>query len=107
MKNKYLVVMSVEIDPKDSPNDLRLVSFSPDVLDKYNKSDVDINDGVGLLRVGNSTLPIDVQENCVNTFLYKLANLPDNEQKHFAEKNIAPMRLSRTAYRRWVEANPF
>jgi hypothetical protein len=112
MKNNYLVTQQIECDPKDLPStDVKLVSFKTEVLDKYKtdtiKYSIRLDDGVGILSKKNGwQLQVDVQENCVNTFLYKLADLPDEEQQHFAHHNILPQYLSGTAYRRWIQGRP-
>jgi hypothetical protein len=48
-------------------------------------------------------LPIDVQQDHVSCLLYKLKELPEEEKKHFSEKNIFPRKLSPVAYKSWFE----
>jgi hypothetical protein len=93
--------------------ELKLVSFSIDVLDKYKNSNFKINldDDVGTLESlinDEWELQIDVDSTCgyLTTWLYKLCNLPDDEIKHFVKHNIYARELSKTANRRWCQGIP-
>ena len=63
---------------------------------------------VGALRSNkqNWQLQIDVHDDYVNTWLYKIGVIPEDEQAHFARYNIWPQMLSQVAFNRWTEGLP-
>lgn len=112
MENKYFVVRRITCDPnKSSSTDVTVVSFKEEVLDKYKDNPdytIEIPENVGTLKSKKQgwLLQIDVNDGCINTLLYKIGSIPEDEQAHFAEYNIFPKELSAVARRRWTEGTP-
>lgn len=113
MKNDYLVVKKVTCDPNqlNSNEGMTVVSFLGSVLDKYrNNPDylINIPKNVGILKSKKQgwELQIDVHENYINTWLYKLGYIPEDEQAHFVKHNIHPKELSQVAIDRWINGLP-
>lgn len=113
MENDYYVVQKITCDPDkmSATEGLRVVSFRIEVLDKYkNNPDyiIDIPKSVGTLKSNKQgwSLQIDVDDYHVSTWLYKMGDIPEDEQAHFAEFNIYPKELSHVAYNRWTQGLP-
>ncbi len=117
MNNDFYVVKRVNCDPSNfsdkEKNELQVVSFKIEVLDKYrsnNNYELYLPGNVGTLSSTQPawSLQLDVNDNSgyVSTWLYKIGDLPDSDQKHFADHNISPRELSQIAYQRWVLGQP-
>lgn len=110
MENDYFVVRKITCDPDgmSATEGLEIVSFRIEVLDKYKDNlDYTINTpkSVGTLKSHKQSwlLQIDVHENHVSTWLYKMGGIPEDEQAHFAKFNIYPKELSQVASNRWIK----
>lgn len=96
MENKYWVIQKITCDPNQlkSTEGMFVVTFNVSVLDKYKDNpDYVINTpkNVGTLKSKQGwQLQIDVHEEYVNTWLYKMGSIPEDEQAHFARYNIPP-----------------
>ena len=108
---EFYIARKEDINLKSIPKnlELKIVSFDKAVLNKYendNKYSIKLDEGAGVLSGNGWDLQIDVGENRVSTFLYKLAQLPEDEIKNFQDKSIYPKELGQAAYRRWTQGMP-
>lgn len=110
MENDYFVVRKITCDPDkmSSKDGLQIVSFRLDVLDKYKDHPdyvINIPQNVGTLRSNKQgwLLQLDVHDHHVNTWLYKMGGIPEDEQAHFTKFNIFPKELSQVAHNRWTK----
>ncbi len=117
INNDFYLVKRVNCDPSNfnekEKNILEVVSFKIEVLDKYrNNNNYELKLPGNVVTLSSTqpgwSLQLDVNDNFgyVSTFLYKFGLLPDSDQKHFADHNIAPEKLSQIASRRWVQGQP-
>lgn len=110
MENEYFVVRKITCDPDklSSPDGMQIISFRIEVLDKYKDNPdylIDTPKNVGTLKSKKQgwILQIDMHDDYVSTWLYKMGSIPEDEQAHFAKFNIYPKELSQVAYKRWVQ----
>lgn len=81
IKMEFYIVRKEDINLKSIPKnlELKIVSFDKSVLNKYEQDSnysIKLDEGAGILSGNGWSLQIDVGENHVSTFLYKLPNYP-------------------------------
>jgi hypothetical protein len=109
---ELFVISKEKINFDDLPKtDVRTVSFDKSVLKRYEKDpfQIKLDHDVGVLeKTGTDSwsLQIDAGNDCVTTFLNKLALIPEEERKHFEKHNILPRELSPKASDRWTKGIP-
>ena len=113
MENTFWIAKQITCEPKklNNSDSISVVSFTINVLDKYtNNADyiIDIPQSVGTLQSNKQgwILQIDVHDEYVNTLLYKIGSIPEDEQAHFAKHNIFPKQFSQVAHNRWINGLP-
>lgn len=106
---EFYVIDKIEVDFNQMKHDMRIVSFNKEVLKKYkNNSEfqIELNENAGTLKKEGEngwTLQIDVGSKHISTLIYKLKNIPKEEQQHFQRNNIYPKELGPAAHRRWTK----